>query len=115
MTSAIDGSPDESGLSPICSRARFTELIEGLVADFAPKVFAIVQEYGDRVDAEIIAWGIAFDDRAEVVDVDGGLRMSLETPERALVAFRSGDAFTEHLVWVDPRAATRTDQHQDEQ
>ncbi|WP_406691988.1 hypothetical protein REH65_08330 [Saccharopolyspora sp. ID03-671] len=113
MTSAIDSSADESGLTPICSRARFTELIEGLVADFAPKVFAIVQEYGDRLDAEIVAWGIAFDDRAEVVDVDGGLRMSLETPERALLGFRAGDNFTEHLVWVNPDAATQSDQDED--
>lgn len=102
MTSATDHPSGGSGLRPICSRARFTELVQNLVTDFAPRVFAVVQEHGDCVDADIVAWGMTFEDRAEVIDVSGGLRMSLRSPERALLAFPADDDYTTHLVWVGP-------------
>lgn len=109
MTSALDKPPDDAAAPPLCPRAQFTELIEGMVADFAPQVFAVVQEYGDRVDARIAAWGIAFDDHAEVVAVDGGLRMNLRAPEHALRGFNWGSDITARLVWVNPDAATSAD------
>jgi hypothetical protein len=80
-----------------------------MVADSAPRVFAVVQAYGDRVDARIAAWGIAFDDHAEVVAVDGGLRMNLQAAEHALRGFKWGSDITARLVWVNPDAATPAD------
>ncbi|MBB5155941.1 hypothetical protein [Saccharopolyspora phatthalungensis] len=97
---------DPSGMTPLCGADMFAAIVDGMVADFAPRVFAVVQEYGDRVDARIAAWGIAFDDHAEVVGVDGGLRMSLQTPENALRGFTWGSHITARLVWVNPGAAT---------
>lgn len=68
-----------------------------------------MQEYGDRVDARCAAWGMAFDDHAEVVGVDGTLRASASSPEDALRGFRFGSHITPRLVWVNPEAATRTE------
>lgn len=63
-------------------------------------MFAIVQEYGERVDYRLAAWGFAFDDRVEVVAVDGGTRMSLGSPERALAGFAWGSHVTSRLIWL---------------
>ncbi|MBE9373219.1 hypothetical protein IQ251_02035 [Saccharopolyspora sp. HNM0983] len=94
-----------SGTAPLCEE-EFAALLEGMVADFAPLVFAVVQEYGERIDGRIAAWGLAFDDRAEVVGVDSGLRMSLSTPERALRGFARGEHIRARLVWFNADAAT---------
>lgn len=100
--------PDPSDMPPVCDEREFTALLEGMVADFAPRVFAVVQEYRDRVDGRIAAWGLAFDDHAEVVGVDGGMRMSLQAPENALRGFTWGSHITARLVWFNPDAATLT-------
>jgi hypothetical protein len=38
-------------------KAEFTEVVAEMVADQAPRVLAIVLEYGEHIDAQIIAWG----------------------------------------------------------
>ncbi|MDQ2790230.1 MAG: hypothetical protein DLM60_18165 [Pseudonocardiales bacterium] len=95
---------DPATLPPLCGEAEFAELMAGLVADDAPRLFAVVQEYGDRVDGRIAAWGIAFEDCAKVVAVDHGLHMSLRSPERAVLAFSRRPHITARLVWIDPPA-----------
>ena len=67
---------------------------------------ADVQEYGERVDGRIAAWGMAFADHAEVVSVTRGLRMSLQAPENALRMFKFGSHVRARLVWFNPDAAT---------
>lgn len=67
-------------------------------------LFAVVQEYGERVDAVIAAWGMAFDDHAEVVAHE--LRMSVRSPESALRTFAGGPHIRARLVWFNPGAAT---------
>jgi hypothetical protein len=42
-----------------------------MVAAHAPRIFAVVQEWGERVDARIAAWGLSFEDHAELLGVDG--------------------------------------------
>ncbi|AUS79549.1 hypothetical protein C1701_15715 [Actinoalloteichus sp. AHMU CJ021] len=93
----------------MCGEREFAALLEGMVAEFAPRVFAVVQEYGDRVDGRIAAWGIAFADHVEVVDVDGCSRMHLRSPESALRGFSWGRHITARLVWVTRAAATPCD------
>ncbi|MCA1671371.1 MAG: hypothetical protein LC799_03935 [Actinobacteria bacterium] len=44
------------GHAPLCGEAEFTELVGELVADEAPRLFAVVQEYGTRVDGRIVVW-----------------------------------------------------------
>ncbi|HEU0127455.1 MAG TPA: hypothetical protein VFQ48_02460 [Pseudonocardiaceae bacterium] len=93
---------DPATLAPLCSEAEFTEEMGELVADEAPRLFAVVQEYGTRVDGRIAAWGMAFEDHAEVVAVNGGLRLSLGSPERATRLFARRPSITATVVWVTP-------------
>lgn len=46
---------DPATLPPVGSREEFTALVDTIVADSAPRMFAIVHEYGDRVDGWIVA------------------------------------------------------------
>ncbi|MGH3901858.1 MAG: hypothetical protein ACRDTA_27100 [Pseudonocardiaceae bacterium] len=98
---------DPAALTPLCGEAEFTELIQELVAEEAPGLFAVVQEYGERADGRIAAWGIAFEHCAEVVGVDRGVHVSLRSPERAVRAFTRRPHITAHLVWVNPAVLTR--------
>jgi hypothetical protein len=96
-------------LSPndtLCDENEFAELLEEMVADEAPRLFAVVQEYGERVDGRIAAWGMAFPDHAEVVAVGQELRVSLNTPEKALRLFERRANVRARLVWFNPDAAT---------
>lgn len=97
---------DPSGLAPLCDEQRFAELLAGMVADNAPRLFAVVREYGVRVDGTIAGWGLAFEDRVEVVSTDGGLRMRTASTQRAVQCFGFGTHITPRLVWFDPAAAT---------
>ncbi|MGQ0841337.1 hypothetical protein [Actinokineospora sp.] len=100
---------DPSDLTPICDERRFAAILEEMVADEAPRLFAVVQEYGDRVDGRIAAWGMAFADHAEVVSVTRGLRMSLHAPDDALRLYKFGSHIRARLVWFNPDAATPID------
>jgi hypothetical protein len=66
----------------------------------------VVQEYGQRVDAQIAAWGMAFRDRVEVVSADGRRHMKLRAPENALRGFRFGTRIRARLVWFTSDAAS---------
>lgn len=98
--------PAPRGMTPICDEERFAALLENVVADEAPRLFAVVQEYGERVNFWIAAWGMAFDDHAEVVRVDRRLRMNLQAPENALRFFTRADDIRARLVWFNPDATT---------
>ena len=101
---------DPSTLAPLCGEAEFNELVDELVADEAPRLFAVMQVYGERVDGRIAAWGMAFEDHADVVGVDGGAWMGLPTPERAVRMFARRRHITARLVWVNPDAASPADE-----
>ncbi len=96
-------------LEPLDSEEEFAEEVRGLVADEAPQVFALVEEYGERVDGRIVAWGMTFDDHVEVVSATGGLHMSLPSPERAHRAF-SRRRRKLRLVWTNPATAHQPEQ-----
>jgi hypothetical protein len=93
---------DISTLTPLCGEAEFNQM----VADEAPRLFAVVQEYGERVDGRIAAWGMAFEDHTEVVSVDNGTSITLRSPERAARGFSRRPNITARVVWVNPDAAT---------
>ncbi|WP_418153922.1 hypothetical protein [Actinoalloteichus caeruleus] len=90
---------DPTGIPPMCDEARFAAELRSMVTEQEPRLFAVVQEYGVRVDARIVAWGLAFTDSAEVVSIERGVRMSLRTPNHALRAFRFGEHIRARLVW----------------
>nr|CEL18995.1 hypothetical protein [Kibdelosporangium sp. MJ126-NF4] len=98
---------DPSTLTPLYGEAEFAKQMEGLVADEAPRLFAVVQEYGERVDGRIAAWGMAFDGCADVIATEDGSRVNVRDPESALHLFAVGTRIRAHLVWVNPEAATR--------
>lgn len=90
---------DEIELPPLGSEEEFAQLVAELVTGEAPRLFALVEEQGKRFDGWILAWGMAFDDHAEVVGIDGGLRGSFPSAERARwVLSRRANI---RLVWVD--------------
>ena len=89
-------------LAPLCGEAEFAELVNELVAEDAPKLFAVLQEYGERADGRIAAWGMAFPDHADVVGVDHGLHLRLQSPGGATRAFRRRPHVSARIVWLDP-------------
>jgi hypothetical protein len=94
--------PDPADRKPICDEAEFSELLDEMVAEDAPRVFAVIQEYGDRVDAHIAAWGMAFDDHAVVASADGERFQTLTKPEHAVRLYTRGTRVSSRLVWVYP-------------
>ncbi|MGH3873262.1 MAG: hypothetical protein ACRDSR_17415 [Pseudonocardiaceae bacterium] len=91
----------------LCDQAEFAQELAELVADEAPRLFAVVQEYGERADGWIAAWGMAFEDHAEVVGLDRPINLHLSAPENACRVFSRRPHITAHVVWVNPEAATR--------
>lgn len=87
----------------ICGEDEFAELVKAMVVEEAPRLFAVVQERGERVDGRIAAWGMAFADHAEVVSGRGSL-FSIRDPERACQLLSHAPEVTARLVWVTPPA-----------
>lgn len=100
-------SPQNSASEPF----DFDGEVRSLVLDTAPRLFAVVQEFalddGWR-DAEVAAWGMAYQDgHADVTSVDGRRRFSLPSADRAMRHFALLEGVTARLVWLTPsRAAT---------
>ncbi|BCJ61074.1 hypothetical protein [Micromonospora endophytica] len=75
-------------------------MLVDLVNEFAPRRFAICEEYGDRVDADVFAWGLAFADGALVCGDDRAFTVQFTNPDSAVRLFsRSGRRL--RLLWVD--------------
>lgn len=74
-----------------------------MVADEAPRLFALVQEYGDGVDGQIAAWGLAFENHAELIGADGGPEVHVSSVESAVWMFSRAAHMTARVVWVDNR------------
>ncbi|ACU39927.1 hypothetical protein KCV87_25330 [Actinosynnema pretiosum subsp. pretiosum] len=66
----------------------------------APRLFAVVEEIGDRSDARVVGYGLEYADRAESAAVGGGVRMSSEDAEGARQLFEITGGNRAHLVWV---------------
>lgn len=97
---------DPYGLPPLCDEHEFVQLIQEMVTEEAPRLFAIVQEYGERVDAEVVGWGLSFADRAVAFDTTGRTMM-LRTAENATRLFRRGPYVRPRLCWAAPEEPPR--------
>ncbi|MER5267766.1 hypothetical protein ABTZ99_37275 [Actinosynnema sp. NPDC002837] len=62
------------------------------VAEEAPRLFAVVER---EPEFQVAAWGLAFEESAQVVSEDGSLRMSLQGPESCLHLFKGAE-----LLWI---------------
>jgi hypothetical protein len=72
---------------PLWSDEEFDQEIRSMVADTAPRVFAVVQVYGKREDGRVAAWGFAHDDGEggvvfDIIGVEGKVRLRLRSLER---------------------------------
>ncbi|MGH3771602.1 MAG: hypothetical protein ACRDRW_09440 [Pseudonocardiaceae bacterium] len=103
-----DDTPEEdiSTLPPLCDEATFAALVDELVANEAPRLFALVAEFGERVNGEIAAWGMAFEDHVEIVSVEDGSSINLSSLELATHIFSHHPTITARVVWVNPDAAS---------
>ncbi|CAM3878026.1 hypothetical protein KIPE111705_29375 [Kibdelosporangium persicum] len=81
--------------------ADFAKDVAEMVADHAPRLFAIVLEYGTQVDARIAAWGMELDEGAYMTTVDGRRQYALADAEGALRYIRGNPDTTPRLVWVE--------------
>lgn len=99
--SGLGGSDrDRAGTAVPWNEATFTDLIDDIVAESAPRAFAVVQVYGDRRDARIAAWGLAWEEQVEIVGVGGGARMCFRSLERACWILSRADDVSARLVWL---------------
>ncbi|QKW10809.1 hypothetical protein HUT18_12140 [Streptomyces sp. NA04227] len=80
------------------------EGLRSLVLDTAPRLFAVVLEFGRGTadaDGVVMAWGLADEDgSARVIDVDGRRTLHLSSPERALRWYCGVDGTRARLVWL---------------
>ncbi|MFD0202424.1 MULTISPECIES: hypothetical protein [Saccharothrix] len=87
------------------SEEEFATVIHRLAAGEAPRLFAIVEEYGEAEDARVAGYGLAYADRAEVHAVEGGFHLGSRSAETARILFevssRSAGTRRAHLVWLD--------------
>ena len=92
----------------------FTRLMRELAVGEAPRLFALVEEYGEAQDARVAGYGLAYADRAEVNSVEGGFHLSSQSAERARVLFeissRSAGTRRVHVVWLDDASKGSEDQ-----
>lgn len=80
----LDEDVPPGDLRSLGDEPEFAALVADLVAVSAPRLFAVVQEYGTRVDGRVAAWGLAFDDHVDVLDVGGVGRARVHSLERAV-------------------------------
>lgn len=94
---------------PLWAEPEFAAHLDELVASFAPRLFALAEEAGERLDGRIVAWGMAFQDHAEVVKVDGTSRGTFLSADRAREIFTLSHRGKIRLVWYKPECAIRYD------
>lgn len=93
---------------PVCDEEEFAEIAEELVADYAPRLFALIAEVGERVDGHLIAWGMAFENYVDVTMVKKRRLHRFASVDLAHQAFsRRGKI---RVVWYNPDAATPSDE-----
>lgn len=96
---------EPEGLPPLCGPEEFAELVTEMVTDHAPRLFAVVQEYGERIDARIAAWGLAHAHHADVIGLDGAIHLGAAGPETVLRRFERRADTSAHVIWPTQAAA----------
>lgn len=93
---------DPAQLLTLGDEKAFARLAHELVEIEAPRRFALVKEIGERKDMEIIAWGIALDNCAEVVSATRRhARASFSSAERASQLISMREKTEIKLFWID--------------
>ncbi|MBB5958980.1 hypothetical protein FHS29_005589 [Saccharothrix tamanrassetensis] len=97
---------DHITTEPLWDERGFAAFLRGLVEDDAPRLFAVGLEYGERHDAHVAAYGMAFEDHTEVISCDGSLRVQTVRPEDVLRHFDDGSAKA-RLLWLSESLPTK--------
>jgi hypothetical protein len=97
---------EEQDLTPIGTEEEFAAALATFVTGVAPRVFAIVQEYGPRVDARIAGWGLAHEDHVDVIGDGNDVHLGASSPEDMLSLFGGQDRITARIVWPGPTDAS---------
>ncbi|WP_433343661.1 hypothetical protein [Micromonospora sp. CA-111912] len=85
---------------PLGTPEEFQLMLVELVNEFAPRRFAICEEYGDRVDGRVFAWGMSFEDGVLLHSDDRTSTGHFADAEGALRLFsRTGRQL--RLIWID--------------
>jgi hypothetical protein len=100
-----DGDP---GSLPI-TQEEYAESVRQLVADSAPRRFAIVQDWGTRYDSRVAAWGLMLNERTQIIDADAGPRMTMDSIRLALRLYARTPHVTVRVHWIDPPPETEPD------
>lgn len=87
---------------PLGDADEFGQMLIDLVNDYAPRRFAICEEYGDRIDAEVFAWGMAFDDVVVLCADDMSFTGCFSSAPGAVRRFSKGGRRM-RLIWIDER------------
>ncbi|GAB2957597.1 hypothetical protein [Saccharothrix stipae] len=95
--------------APLWNAEEFARLMYRLATDQAPRLFAIVEEYGEAEDARVAGYGLAYEGRADVNSVEGDFVLNSPSPEAARALFevssRSAGVRRVHVVWLDEAAS----------
>lgn len=87
-------------MSPGWDEATFDRLVRELVEDTAPRLFALVEECGERDHGRVFAWGVQFDGRAALMTHSGQPMGTFQSAVSAQRRFSS--LATMRLIWPAP-------------
>lgn len=89
-------------LSPVCGEELFATEVNKMISEDAPRLFALVGEIGERVDAMTMVWGMDFGDHTQVISAGhSGVCGSFRSAERAHKILSAGAEMNIRLVWVN--------------
>ncbi|WP_367131916.1 hypothetical protein [Saccharothrix sp. HUAS TT1] len=87
-----------------------TSVLHEVAREKAPRLFALVEEYGCGEDVRVAGYGLAYEDRADVNSVEGDFQLHAQSVESARTLFeissQSAGVQRVHVVWLDEAAAT---------
>lgn len=92
---------DFEGLPPVCDEALFRAVGDFLAEQGAPRLFAVVQEHGERVNGRVVAYGMAFEDRVLMAANGEKLLFTLAGIESAVRFYHHEDyGLRARVVWL---------------
>ena len=95
---------ERPAVAPQWSREEFADVMRELAKQEAPRLFALVEEYGDRADARVAGYGLAYPDRVDVNSVESDFPLRSQSPENARKLFEISSrsrGVRVHVVWLD--------------
>jgi hypothetical protein len=99
----LDERSPDTVARPLWTKEEFTNLLHLIAKKQAPRLFAIVEEYGEQEDGRVAGYGLAYPDHADVNSVEGDFHLVSQSPERArqLYEMSAGSrGVRTHLVWL---------------